>query len=190
MSILLLENYVKYILKENKEFIKKLHIFDFDATLFNSPEAPEEWKTKNAETYWWNSSDSLNQNVIRKDVSHLWIEDVVQEARESIADQEALTVLCTARIKKPEVMYMTSGLLREKNLHFEKMFFKPRRFPGSTPQYKSDVVRMLLNAYPNINEVVFWEDNRDNLDAVGNLIDNKDFYAKQRNIDYIPMLVR
>ena len=65
MSILLLENYIKYILKENKEFITKLHIFDFDATLFNSPEAPEEWKTKNAKTYWWNSSDSLNPNVIK-----------------------------------------------------------------------------------------------------------------------------
>tara|TARA_Y100000592_G_C5372678_1_gene269372 strand:- start:146 stop:718 length:573 start_codon:yes stop_codon:yes gene_type:complete len=190
MSILLLENYVKYTLKENKEFTKKLHVFDFDSTLFNSPEAPEEWKTKNADIYWWNSHDSLNPNVIKNDTANLWIEDVVQEARKSITDPETLSVLCTARIEKPNIMYMTSGLLREKNLQFEKIFFKPVKFQGSTPRYKSEVVRMILNAYSNIDEVVFWEDRIENLDAVGNLIDNKDFYNRERIINYIPMLIK
>lgn len=40
MSILLLENYIKTILKENKEFIKVINIFDFDMTLFKSMSAP------------------------------------------------------------------------------------------------------------------------------------------------------
>tara|TARA_B100000212_G_scaffold181225_1_gene136433 strand:- start:5051 stop:5623 length:573 start_codon:yes stop_codon:yes gene_type:complete len=189
MSILLLENYIKYILKENKEFTTKLHVYDFDATLFSSPKAPEEWKTKNAKTYWWNSSDSLNSNVVNSDVSHLWIEEVVSEARKSISDMNTLAILCTARIEKPEVMYMTSGLLREKGLRFEKLFFKPEAFSGSTGQYKAGVVKMLLNACPYITEVVFWEDNKNNLNAVKDLIDKKDFYKRNRDITYLPKLV-
>ena len=41
MSILLLENYIKCILSEKKEFIKKLHVYDFDATLYDS--GRKEW---------------------------------------------------------------------------------------------------------------------------------------------------
>ena len=48
---------------------------------------------------------------------------------------------------------------------------------------------MLLNAYPNIEEVIFWDDKNENLVAVGKLIREKDFYNSERFIQYVPELV-
>ena len=129
MSILLLENYIKYILKENKEFIKKLHIFDFDATMYDSE-------------------------------SNTWIESVVSIAKSSIEDQSTLAILCTARIKKPDVINETSGLLRDKGLYFENKFFMPENFNGSTPEYKTKTIQNILDKNLHINEVSFWGFNK------------------------------
>ena len=184
MSTLLLKNYINYILKENKEFTTKLHVFDFDDTLYKSPNETQEWKQKNPKSYWWDSGDSLNPYITKIDSSSLWINNIVDSAKESIADPNTLAVLCTARLDRPEIIYAVSNLLREKNLKFERMFFKPRKINISSPQYKAETVRMLLNAYPNIKEVSFWDDKMENLDAVANLIQNN----PQRNISYFPNL--
>lgn len=152
MSILLLENYIKNILSENTEFIKKLHVYDFDSTLYD------------------------NEN-------NMWIERVVDNAKKSIQDLDTLAVLCTARIKKPDVINKTSGLLKDKGLHFANKFFMPETFPGSTPQYKTDVIKKLLNSYYNISEVVFWEDNLDNLNYAKNIL-------KSLEIKYCPIIVK
>ena len=113
MSILLLENYIKTILKENKEFINIINIFDFDMTLFKSMSAPDHWNTKES-GYWWNSEESLNQAYYKDDLDSLWIEDTVNAVIASTSNPKALTVLCTARSATPEIVYVTNELLRLK----------------------------------------------------------------------------
>ena len=209
MSILLLENYIKTILKENKEFINVINIFDFDMTLFKSMSAPDHWNTKDA-GFWWNSEESLNQMYYKDKLDTLWIEDTVNDVIASTSNPKALTVMCTARSKTPKIVYVTNELLRLKALKIKEsnkdnvdqdekkdrlefdqncLFYKPLGYPGSTAQYKTEVVERLLNSYSYAKEVNFWEDNQQNLDAVERYINQNNKY-NTRQIQFNPILVR
>ena len=190
MSILLLENYIKTILKENKEFINVINIFDFDMTLFKSMSAPDHWNTKDA-GFWWNSEESLNQAYYKDRLNTLWIKDTIDSVIKSSADPAALTVMCTARSKTQEIVYVTNELLRLKGLEFDQdcLFYKPLGYSGSTAQYKTEVVERLLNSYSYAKEVNFWEDNQQNLDAVADYINRNNKY-NTRQIQFNPILVR
>ena len=190
MSILLLENYIKTILKENKEFIKVINIFDFDMTLFKSMSAPSRWNTTES-GYWWNSEESLNQAYYKDDLDSLWIENTINAVISSVSDPKSLTVMCTARSKTPEIVYVTNNLLRLKGLEFDQncLFYKPLRFSGSTSQYKTEIIERLLNSYSYAKEVNFWEDNQQNLDAVEDYISRNNKY-NSRQIQFNPILVR
>ena len=190
MSILLLENYIKTILKENKEFINIINIFDFDMTLFKSMSAPDHWNTKDA-GFWWNSEQSLNQMYYKDKLNTLWIKDTINSVINSSADPAALTVMCTARSKTPEIVYVTNELLRLKGLEFDqnRLYYKPLNYSGSTSQYKTEVVERLLNLYSYVKEVNFWEDNQQNLDAVEDYINRNNKY-NTRQIKFNPILVK
>ena len=126
MSILLLENYIKTILKENKEFIKVINIFDFDMTLFKSMSAPDHWNTKDS-GYWWNSEESLNQAYYDDNLDSLWIENTIKAVKKSMIDSNSLTVLCTARSDTDAIVYVTNELLRLNGLKFDQncLYYKP-----------------------------------------------------------------
>ena len=190
MSILLLENYIKRILKENKEFINIINIFDFDMTLFKSMSAPDHWNTKDA-GFWWASEESLNQAYYKDKLDTLWIKDTVSDAISSASNPNALTVMCTARSKTPEIVYVTNELLRLKGLEFDQnhLYYKPLGYSGSTAQYKTEIVERLLNSYSYTKEVNFWEDNQQNLDAVEDYISRNNKY-NTRQIQFNPILVR
>jgi len=164
MNNILLENYIKILLKENKEFIKTINVFDFDMTLFKSLTAPSRWNTKKA-GFWWESEESLNQAYYKDNLNSLWIEPTVKAVKKSIRNPEALTVLCTARYKTPEIMYVTNELLRLKGLIFDDncLYYRPLDIKMSISKYKTDVIVRLLNAYSYANTVNFWEDNIENL---------------------------
>ena len=190
MSILLLENYIKTVLKENKELINVINIFDFDMTLFKSMSAPDHWNTKDA-GFWWNSEQSLNQMYYKDKLNTLWIKDTIDSVMKSSADPAALTVMCTARSNTPEIVYVTNELLRLRGLEFNQncLFYKPLGYSGSTAQYKTEVVERLLNSYSYAKEVNFWEDNQQNLDAVEHYINQNNKY-NTRQIKFNPILVR
>lgn len=190
MSILLLENYIKIILKENKEFIKTINVFDFDMTLFKSLSTPKRWNTKDS-GFWWNSEESLNQAYYKDKLDSLWIEDTVDKVKESMNSPESLTVLCTARSETPEIIYTTNELLRLKGLEFNQhcLYYKPLNYTGSTAQYKTEVIERLLNSYSYTKEVNFWEDNEQNLKTAENYINQNNKY-NSRKINFNPILVR
>jgi hypothetical protein len=190
MSIILLENYIKTLLKENKASIKVINIFDFDMTLFKSEEAPKHWNTK-SDGYWWNSEESLNQVYYKDEMDSLWIEDSVYNVKQSVKDPSSLTVMCTARSKTSEIVYVTNNLLRLKGLKFDDncLFYKPQNFKGSTADYKTRVVNNLLNTYIFANKVNFWEDNETNLNAISKYI-NYNNKKNNRQVEFNPVLVR
>jgi len=190
MSILLLENYIKTILKENKEFIKVINIFDFDMTLFKSMSAPDHWNTTES-GYWWNSEESLNQAYYDDNLDSLWIENTIKAVKKSMIDSNSLTVLCTARSDTDAIVYVTNELLRLKGLKFDQncLYYKPLRFSGSTSQYKTEIIERLLNSYSYAKEVNFWEDNEQNLNAAKYYIDQNNKYNPTRQIQFNPILV-
>jgi hypothetical protein len=190
MSIILLENYIKTLLKENKESIKVINIFDFDMTLFKSEEVPKHWNTK-SDGYWWNPEESLNQAYYKDEMDNLWIEDSVYNVKQSAKDPSALTVMCTARSKTSEIVHVTNNLLRLKGLKFDDncLFYKPQNFKGSTADYKTRVVNNLLNTYIFTKKINFWEDNETNLNAISKYI-NYNNKKNNRQIEFNSVLVR
>ena len=188
MSILLLENYIKEILKENKELIRTINIFDFDDTLFRSLDQPADWNTKQ-DGFWWNSEESLNPIYYKTKINNCWIEETVEKVLESSANPDAITILCTARHDHPEIRYVLLEMLRKKGLKFDAFYFKPLGKKITTEQYKADIVKMLLNSYSFANTVHFWEDNSDNLNAEQSIIDKNNKINVERHIKYYPHLV-
>jgi hypothetical protein len=151
----LLKEYINLILQENKEYKTKLYMFDFDDTLFRSPQEPERYNG----SYWWNSAKSLEDTN-----ENMWIEKTVNKARLASEDKSILSIMCTARQDRPEIVFSVNSLLRDKGLYFDKLFYK--NINTSTSEYKAETIGMMLDAYPNVDEVHVWEDNQENIQAI------------------------
>ena len=119
----------------------KLHIYDFDLTLY----------------------DEIYSRGI-------WIEEIVQSAKKSIADPQCITALCTARSKTNKIIYQTNSLLRERGLIFDYMIFKPLSFRGPNWNYKSVYINRLINQIPGVEEVCFWDDDTNNREEVEEML--------------------
>lgn len=75
--------------------INKISVFDFDQTLFNSPQKPEGWKGG-----WWGKDHSLLPPFLPRDLKearHLLNEKVVTEYLKSKACKNTHTVMMTGR---------------------------------------------------------------------------------------------
>lgn len=143
----------------------ELHIFDFDNTLFRSPEPPEWWSNKKM-GYWFNEAISLSEPFIPlKPSGDYWFGSVVSEAKRSISDMDTLAIMCTGRLNDNGAMrYRVAELLKGKGLDFDEVHLKPGT--GSTSRYKAKLTFDLLKRYPNIQSVSVWEDTQKNLDAI------------------------
>ena len=150
MSNNILETYIKYIIKKNEEPITSLHVYDFDSTLFNTPKQKIDL-------------------AIGIESNNYWLESIVEQARKSIDTYNVLTVMCTARSAIDKVMNDTEFLLANKGLNFDKIFFKPTNRKMSNAKYKSDYIEMVLNDYPHIQEIIFYDDDHRNLLSVKKL---------------------
>lgn len=134
----LLQNYIKYSLNENKEYKTDLDVFDFDATLYNT-----------------------NKQIYDK-----WIYNIVNDAKDSIRNYNSISILCTARSDEELLVNETLALLQQKNINFERKYFKDTNKKYSTAEYKSSVVAEILFEFPNITCVNLWEDNEKNIRAI------------------------
>ena len=188
MSTLLLKDYIKKVLNENKEIITEINIFDFDDTLFRSIDKPKDWNTKK-QGFWWNDEKSLNSAYYDQEMENYWIESTIKKVIESNNNQNAITILCTARHDRPEIRFAMNELLRNKGLSFDAIYLKPLKSGISTPHYKANTVKTLLNSYSYASSIHFWEDNQDNLNAVQDFIDRNNKLNPKRQIEYYPHLV-
>lgn len=142
----------------------QLHIFDFDNTLFRSPEPPKWWSSKEM-GYWFNEAISLSEPFIpRTPSSDYWFDHVVREAKKSISDMNTLALMCTGRLNHNGAMrYRVAELLEGKGLDFDGVYLKTS---GNTAKYKAKLTFDYLKRYPNIQSVSVWEDTQENLDAI------------------------
>lgn len=139
----------------------ELHIYDFDQTLFRSPESPDWWKQK-THGFWWDQSVSLEEDFIE---GSSWKDAVVRSAKESISNPNVYAVLCTGRSNKGDIRYRVAELLKQKGLDFDEVFLKPNN-KMDTSVFKSKVAGALLLKHTDITRVVMWDDDADNLKAV------------------------
>ena len=140
----------------NKQDLE-LHIFDFDGTLFRSPEKPAGWKGS-----WWANKLSLEPPCVPdKPGDEWWISKTVSAAMAAISDPNIFAVCLTGR---QDFIYRgrLPIILNEKGLNFDMIRLSDGQDTG---RFKSSHIRRLLNQHRSIKKVVIWEDNAELLET-------------------------
>lgn len=146
----------------------ELHIYDFDSTLYHSPAPP----VPEESNMWYFHAKSLGLPD-RPGFDHRWILPVLIQARRSQLNPSAALVLLTARPDHKamrEILYRTLALT---DIKWDAVKLKPIFFPGSDAAYKASTVKQWLEAMPSIKKVVFYDDQRANLEAVALVVQAK-----------------
>ena len=152
----------KYLKKSSENL--EVHIYDFDLTLFRSPNAPK-WWSKRVYGQWHSHQSSLGFPFIEVNPSSsYWISPVVRKAKGSIQDLNVWSVMCTGRIDTTPLRYRVAELLKQAGLDFDEVFLN--RTGLLTAKYKQQVLMGLLKKFPNVKKVQMWEDTQENLDAL------------------------
>ena len=130
-----------------------LAMFDFDGTLFKSPDKPSDWGPGS----WVIESESLNPPCVPlKPGPQWWIESTVSAAKRSISDPNVWAILCTGRADGiGGFRYRIPELLKQKGLNFDEVLLNPG---GDTEAFKKAVIKRITKKYPDITTVQIWED--------------------------------
>jgi hypothetical protein len=158
-SLLDLNEYVKIkkkLLKEQKDDITKISIFDFDGTLMDTPhpeEGKKEWEEFTGEKYphigWWGKSESLDDAVF--DIQP--IESTVSDYKKEMRTPNTMVIMLTGRL--PHLSEQIEELLELHKINFDEYHYKSN---GDTLTSKINTIKSLLHRYPNVTEVEMWED--------------------------------
>ncbi|AGO12620.1 AaceriAER281Cp [[Ashbya] aceris (nom. inval.)] len=162
---------------EPSSAVRRLHIYDFDNTLFKSPApnpnilAPDLVRALvNCERFsnggWWSETRFLAAAVEEWEQGgsaadkEFWNLDVVALARLSAEERGTVSVLMTGR---REVLFseLLGELLRQpvdgEPLHFNAVLLK-KEGHRSTLAYKTSCLKDLLDAYPALEEITIYDD--------------------------------
>jgi hypothetical protein len=140
----------------------KLHIYDFDGTLFGSPNPPEGWP--HSVGSWWSDAISLTEPC----VPHVpgdswWNSSIVSLAKKSIADPDTLAILMTGRPNyNAGIRFRIAELLSQKELDFAFVFLKTKN-ARSTVEFKASRINAILSRRSDITEAEFWDDRHHHL---------------------------
>ena len=158
----------------------ELHIYDFDGTLFRSPETPEGWDNR-----WWISSESLNPPCVPLDPSgEWWISKTVSAARASIANPDTYAVMMTGRPVRSGFRYRVPELLKSVGLKFDEVHLSDT---SNTPAFKIKVIKNLLRKFPGVEKIVFWDDNAPYMARYIKLVEGYGYQA-EANLVTVPAM--
>ncbi len=133
-----------------------LAFFDFDGTLFLSPEPPQ----GEDPAQWWTSSKSLYPPFVPdKPGRGWWNVSVVEKAKEAFENPDVISVLVTGR-RKAGFSLRIKELLAQAGIKFHHIYMSSG---GPTEEYKIKAINELLREYPTIRGVSIWEDRMQHL---------------------------
>ncbi len=142
---------IKIRLSANKNIFTKLSVFDFDNTLFKSPDSPSDFKGN-----WHASKESLNEPTVPKvPDDNFWNLDVVSSAKKELSKPENYCIMLTGRIDQ-FFQDRIEELLKQKNLNFKLVGLN--EFGMDTAEFKINKINEILKRYPTIKNIEMWED--------------------------------
>ena len=136
--------------------IMKIAIFDFDQTLVESP-IPETgkiiYKEKTGKEWpyvgWWSKVETLSL-----DIFDIPLIQIVKESYNKISSEEGtINIMLTGRIKS--LSKQVELVLEYHGLEFDEYHYNSG---GPTEAFKMKVMDKLLEKYPDVTEMVIWED--------------------------------
>jgi hypothetical protein len=163
--------------------MKRLAVFDFDGTLFNSPEkeiGKQIWKEKTGQDFlhigWWGRKESLDTEVF--DIKPF--PNVLAQLNKEKATPDTQVIILTSRMEKlrPEV----EKILSDNNIVVDDVILKK----GNVG--KGDVLLKIDNYNPDLKEIIVYDDfmNR-NAEKIAEYTDVKDQLSD--DINYVLMYV-
>lgn len=165
---------LRQLIKEiitNLKSKSKLNVFDFDSTLFKSPEPPIDWE-KSIGT-WYYEPKSLSNDLINNG-SGFWNEPIVSAAMSCLNDNNAITILLTGRNDR-NFNKTVNELLTSKGLNFN--YVKLNR-GGNTSKFKINEISNILNTNDSIKTIEFWDDNEEYLQKYKNTFEELGYIVK------------
>lgn len=137
----------------------ELYVFDFDDTLYRSPQPPD-----GDVSFYYNPS-SFGQ-VGAPGFDKRWILDSVARARHAQYKPYGMSIVLTGRPESDPMRHKIEYILSLTGVEFDKVVLMPVVFPGSIAQFKAAYVAGLLTKHPTLNRVIFLDDDVDNHMAV------------------------
>lgn len=154
------------ILSEKKKYPTKLSVFDFDGTLFKSPDKPEGYKGN-----WWAKKESLGEPTVPKIApDEFWNLDVVAAAYNEINDPNVFCIMLTGRIDQ-FFQERIEQLLSQKRLNFSDI--ELNKFGQDTGQFKINKINSILKKFPSIKIIEMWEDEPEKAELYTDTFQNK-----------------
>ncbi|KAK0851461.1 hypothetical protein LTR03_003972 [Friedmanniomyces endolithicus] len=161
------------------ERIKSIHIYDFDNTLFSSPLPNRQvwaWGTCGQlqtqdffqDGGWWHNPQILTATGQGIEVEEpkawagCWNEKIVDLVRLSMAEEDAVSILLTAR-SESGFTDLINRMVVAKGLDFDMVCLKPRVSPSgklfaNTLAYKQALLQDIVHTYREADELRMYED--------------------------------
>lgn len=136
----------------------ELHLFDFDGTLFRSPDPPDGY-----EGSWGADPQALQPPMVPLVPGpEWWNQDVLLAARAALWDPNSYAVLLTGR---PDHLFRDRvlDLLEQQGLDFDQALCNPSRKAGTTAPWKRDYLLKYLDWNPDVRHVVMWDDDEEKI---------------------------
>ena len=147
---------IRVKLSADKKQYTKLSVFDFDGTLFKSPDKPNGFKGN-----WHISKESLQEPYVpEKPDGTFWNEAAVESAKNELNNPETLTIMMTGRVENV-FKDRIEQLLSQQSIHFPITKFG--KFGNDTSKFKLSFINRLLKKHPTINKVEMWDDDKEKI---------------------------
>lgn len=157
---------IKIKIVNNTDSYQKLSVFDFDGTLFKSPDRPKGFKGN-----WWISKESLGEpHVPRNPEDNYWNLSIVKKAQDELKNSNNLCILLTGRIG---ILFedRVKDLISQKSLSFP--IVKLNEFGEETENFKIAEIQRLLKKYPSIKKIEFWDDDKEKVELYNDKFKNE-----------------
>ncbi len=156
--------------KAAKDFnkIKTLAVFDFDDTLFRSPQRPDDYKGN-----WHIKSDSLSPPAVpRVPKQNMWHVDIVNQAKKYCLKEDAYCIMLTGRVGNV-FEDRIKELISQQEISFDQYGFN--EFGGDTAKYKIQTINSLIDKIPKLNNLIMWDDDEEKIEKYKEVFSNKEY---------------
>ncbi|CAI4035733.1 hypothetical protein SMKI_13G3840 [Saccharomyces mikatae IFO 1815] len=166
--------------------ITKLHIYDFDNTLFATPGPTEHFYTRELLNLltssvlpnggWWNEQEFLRAAIKiskTKPRGYSWNEEIIRLAEKSFCSKDTISIVLTGREEGKFYELIQHALQTAKShwkcsrneFRFNAVCLKKTAISKYTSEYKKELMRDFLKYYPSLRELTIYDDRVHQIEA-------------------------